>query len=74
MKLDAGAPAHGNVSREPDPAIALTLDDALNRLYQAKTLANYLGAETLSLYRETKRVEATRFRRIISAEEYEWYL
>jgi glutamine synthetase len=74
MKLDPGLPAHGNVSREPDPAIALTLDDALHRLYQAKTLANYLGAETLSLYRETKRVEAVRFRKIISAAEYDWYL
>jgi glutamine synthetase len=73
MKLDPGLPAHGNVSREPDPAIALTLDDALHRLYQAKTLANYLGAETLSLYRETKRVEAVRFRKIISAAEYDWY-
>ncbi|HVZ69864.1 MAG TPA: glutamine synthetase family protein [Rhizomicrobium sp.] len=74
LKLDPGAPAQGNVSREPDPAIALTLDEALHRLYQAKTLANYLGAEMLSLYRETKRVEAVRFRKIISAEEYEWYL
>lgn len=73
-KLDPGPPAHGNVSREPDPAIALTLDDALNRLFQAKMLASYMGPEMISLYRETKRIEAVRFRKIISAAEYDWYL
>jgi hypothetical protein len=28
----------------------------------------------VSLYRETKRIEATRFRKIITAAEYDWYL
>ncbi len=73
-KLDPGAPAHGNVSRERDPEIAITLDDALTRLFQAKVLASYMGAETITLYRETKRIEAVRFRKIISAAEYDWYL
>ncbi len=73
-KLDPGAPALGNVSREPDPAIVLTLEDALAKLGQAKTLSSYLGAEMVSLYRETKRIEATRFRKIITAAEYDWYL
>ncbi|HEY4124697.1 MAG TPA: glutamine synthetase family protein [Rhizomicrobium sp.] len=73
-KLDPGSPALGNVSRDPDPAISLTLDDALAKLGQAKTLASYLGPEMISLYRETKRVEAIRFRKIISVEEYDWYI
>jgi len=73
-KRDPGPAATGNVSREPDPAIALNIDDALTRLFQAKNLASYLGPELISLYRETKRVEAVRFRKIISAAEYDWYL
>jgi len=73
-KLDPGAPAHGNVSREPDPDIALTLDEALNRLLHAKVLGSYIGREMISLYCETKRIEAIRFRKIISAAEYDWYL
>jgi glutamine synthetase len=73
-KLDPGLPAIGNVSREPDPALALTIDAALARLEKAKELGGYLGEETLSLYRETKRIEAQRLRRIIAAAEYDWYL
>jgi glutamine synthetase len=73
-KLDPGAPATGNVSREPDPALPSTIDDALSRLPAAQELSAYLGAETLSLYRETKRIEAQRLRRIIAPAEYDWYL
>jgi glutamine synthetase len=62
------------VSREPDPAIPITLDDALAKFSQSKILAAYLGAGMVSLYRETKRVEAMRFRKIISRAEYDWYL
>lgn len=73
-KPDPGAPANGNVSREPDMALPFTLEDALSRLENAKTLAGYLGEETLTLYRETKRIEAGRLSRIITAAEYDWYL
>ena len=37
-------------------------------------LADYLGRETVSLYGENKRIETQRFRRIITAAEYDWYL
>ena len=74
QKLDVSAPALGNVSREPDAALPFTVDDALAKLENASVLASYLGEETLSLYRETKRIEAQRLRRAISAAEYEWYL
>ncbi len=73
-KLDPGPPADGNVSREPDPALPFSIDDALSKLAHAETLPAYLGAETLDLYRETKRIETERLRRIIPPAEYDWYL
>ncbi len=73
-KLDPGAPATNNVSREPDLALPHTIDEALARLEAAPVLSGYFGSETLSLYRETKRIEAVRLRRIIAPAEYDWYL
>jgi glutamine synthetase len=73
-KLDPGIPARGNVSREPDSALPFTIDDALVKLAAAETLPTYLGEETLMLYRETKRIETERLRRIIPPTEYDWYL
>jgi len=73
-KPDPGAPASGNVSRERDAALPFTIDEVLAKLEHASILQSYLGAETISLYRETKRIEAQRLRRAISAAEYEWYL
>jgi glutamine synthetase len=73
-KCDPGAPATGNVSREPDTTLPFTLGDALARLENANALSGHLGAETLKLYAETKRIEAQRLARIVSAAEYEWYL
>ena len=37
-------------------------------------MPGYLGEETLALYRESKRLELQRFRKIVSAAEYEWYI
>ncbi|HEY3776640.1 MAG TPA: glutamine synthetase family protein [Rhizomicrobium sp.] len=73
-KLDPGAPAEGNVSRKSDPELPLTIDDALARLASSEALPAYLGEETLALYRETKRIEVERLRRIIPPAEYDWYL
>ncbi|HEY5336980.1 MAG TPA: hypothetical protein VIJ85_02155, partial [Rhizomicrobium sp.] len=73
-KLDPGIAAVGNVSREPDMALPFSIDEALNRLEQTSVLGSYLGEETLTLYRETKRIETQRLRRIITAPEYDWYL
>ncbi|MGB8365575.1 MAG: glutamine synthetase family protein [Rhizomicrobium sp.] len=72
--IDPGPPAVGNVSREPDAALPFTIDEALLQLAKADKLASYLGEETLALYRETKRIETARLRRVISAAEYDWYL
>lgn len=73
-KLDPGTPAKGNVSKEPDPALPFTMDDALEKLAKADILPVYFGEETLTLYRETKRIETERLRRIIPPAEYDWYL
>jgi glutamine synthetase len=73
-KLDPGPPAIGNVSRDPDLTLPFTIDAALAKLTQAAALQLYLGAETLSLYGETKRIEAQRVRRVIPPAEIDWYL
>jgi len=73
-RVDPGPPATGNVSHEPDKALPVSLEDALRLLNHAKHIPDYFGAEGMSLYRETKAAELQRFRKIISAEEYEWYL
>ena len=52
----------------------VTDPDALARLAQSKLLSSYLGEETLALYRETKRIETERLRRVITEAEYDWYL
>jgi glutamine synthetase len=73
-RIDPGPPAAGNVSREPDAALPFSLEDALKLLEKASVLPSYFGAETTNLYRETKSIELARFKKLISAEEYDWYL
>ena len=73
-KLDPGAPVKGNVTKEPDPALPSSIDAALDKLAKAEILPAYFGEETLALYRETKRIETVRLRRIIPPAEYDWYL
>jgi glutamine synthetase len=73
-RIDPGPPAKGNLSHEPDRALPFSLDDALELLEDAKHIPDYFGREGVTLYRETKRAELQRFKKIISAEEYEWYL
>jgi glutamine synthetase len=55
-------------------ALPFTIDEALAKLAKAEVLSAYLGDETLALYRETKRIETERLRRIIPPAEYDWYL
>jgi len=40
----------------------------------SSTVRSYLGEETAALYAETKPLKVARFRKIISAVEYDWYL
>jgi glutamine synthetase len=73
-KIDPGPLASGNVSREPDFALPFSLEDALKKLEDSNVLASYFGVDAVSLYRETKASELARFKKRITAEEYEWYL
>lgn len=73
-RIDPGPPAQGNVSREPDLALPFSLEAALERLAGDKVLGDYLGAQTLAFYGETKRLEHKRFSKIVSPAEYAWYL
>jgi len=73
-KLDPGAPATTNVSGEPDMTLPFVIDDALLRLENAQMLPGFLGEESLAIYRESKRIEVERFRKIVSVAEYDWYL
>jgi glutamine synthetase len=73
-KIDPGAAAIGNVSRDRDPSLPLSLERALEKLRAAPVLARYFGAETLALYAENKAVELDRVRKVIPPAEYEWYL
>jgi glutamine synthetase len=73
-KADPGPPAIGNVSREPDSALAFAIDDGLAKLEHATALRIYFSEEMLSFYRETKRIETQRLRKVITAAEYDWYL
>ena len=59
----------------PILSLPFTIDDALTRTGGSRQiLPAYFGEETLALYRETKRIEAQRLRRIIPPAEYAWYL
>ena len=51
-----GAPAAGNVSREPDRGLPFSLDAALVELENAKVMPHYMGADYVRLYRESKAV------------------
>jgi glutamine synthetase len=73
-RIDPGPAATGNISHAPDSALPFSLEDALKLLERAEHIQDYFGAEGVALYRETKAAELQRFKKIISAEEYEWYL
>jgi len=73
-RIDPGPPASGNVSRDRDSALPFSLGHALDLLEKAQVLPNYFGADAVTLYWQTKAEELARFRRIITAEEYDWYL
>ena len=73
-RIDPGPPAIGNVSREPDPELPFTLEDALKGLENASVVPAYFGVQAVRLYRDTKAAEQQRFRKLIAAEEYDWYL
>jgi glutamine synthetase len=73
-QLDPGPPAMGNVSREPDPGLPRSLEDALVQMGASKVLPDYFGGDYVKVYRESKAIELKRFRNVMTEAEYEWYL
>ncbi|GAB3439917.1 glutamine synthetase family protein [Insolitispirillum peregrinum] len=73
-KLDPGPAVTGNACEQMDPGVPWTFRAALARLEKAHILPNYLGADYLHLYSETKWAELEKFQAVISPHEYLWYL
>lgn len=73
-KLDPGAPYIGNASAEADATLPLDIDRAIAAFQGSALMREYLGAEYVDLYAETKKGELKTFRSAISPQEYDWYL
>ena len=73
-KSDPGAPATGDVSARIDKRMPFQWHEAIATLRKARILPDYLGAEYLALYADSKAAELTKFNNAISPREHEWYL
>ena len=68
------APFVGNASVTVDPALPLTLWDALGALSQADLLDDYFGASNVTIYKTVKQNEMHALLSVPSPREYDWYL
>lgn len=73
-KVDPGAPSEGNACDVCDPELPRTWAQGLDATQSSKLLREYLTAECIDLYCETKRGEMQAFDAFISMREYDWYL
>jgi glutamine synthetase len=73
-KIDPGAPATGDVSARIDKRMPFQWHEAIATLRKARILPDYLGAEYLALYADSKAAELAKFNNAISPREHEWYL
>jgi glutamine synthetase len=73
-KLDPGEKHGGNAGAETDPALPLTLWQALDRLRQSSILPRYLGERYPQIYAEVKQAEFDAFMEQPSEREFQWYL
>ena len=73
-RIDPGPPAIGNVSRGAGRDTALFAGRCFASGRRGNVLPElYFGSAAIGLYRETKAMEYKRFRKIITAEEVDWY-
>jgi len=72
--LDPGSPATGNAGHRVDVSLPLDWAAAIRRLREGAILGDYLGSEYVKLYCETKQGELEKFQRMVSPQEYQWYL
>jgi glutamine synthetase len=73
-KIDPGAPATTDVSARIDPKIPFQWHEAIAKLRMARILPDYIGADYLALYADSKAAELAKFNTAISPQEHEWYL
>ncbi len=72
--LNPTSPFQGDASALNDPTLPRTIDAALVTFENCSILREYFQGGYVDRYCATKRTELERFRSVIPAHEYEWYL
>jgi len=73
-QIDPGPPFEGNAMSFVDQTLPFNIDSALLTLENGSIMREYLGRSYVDLYCATKRAELDRFRNVIPAHEYDWYM
>ena len=73
-KLEPTPAATGNAGASVDPALPLTIWDALARLREAPLLSDYFSARYVEAYWTVKQAEFQSFMNDIHPREWHWYL
>lgn len=74
QRLDPGPACTGNACKELDRDLPWMWRQALIRMEKAHILPDYMGADYVTLYTETKWAELDKYTAVISPHEYQWYL
>ena len=73
-KIDPGPPIQGSSGNDEGLGLARSFEEALTILEGQTALAGYLPGRYPALYAATKRAELAKFAKMISHQEYDWYL
>ncbi|MCE9521640.1 MAG: glutamine synthetase, partial [Alphaproteobacteria bacterium] len=73
-QIDPGQPFDGNANAFFDQTLPFNIDSALLALENGSIMREYLGPTYVDQYCATKRTELDRFRNLIPAHEYDWYM
>ena len=74
QQIDPGQPFEGDAASFVDQTMPFNIDAALVALENGSILREYLGPSYVDLYCAAKRAELERFRNVIPAHEYDWYM
>jgi glutamine synthetase len=74
QQIDPGQPFEGDAASFVDQTLPFNIDAALVALENGSILREYLGPSYVDLYCAAKRTELERFRQVIPAHEYDWYM
>jgi len=73
-KIEPSAPVEGRAYERRNLRLPLTIEDALERMENSKTIEKYLGHKFITGYVAVKRAEHENFKRVISSWEREFLL